>query len=418
MNTLLLYETAIGFAMFKTISTNTIDNPYDIFRISNQDFEHFSQIVKLISFKPFLSAQIALENINAVCLKTRITHELKSFIEVNINQIKRNMKTHFQLGILDKHLGLEIKNELNISCICTNITNEIFRGIRNHFHRFIREPSKTDIYRAQLGLAHAFSRTKAKFNPKKDDNMVIQAIYLIEILDKNIKKFITKIREWYGWCFPELDRIINTDDQYIKVMLQLKNKNKISKGLISSITKIVNNEENVKEIISSLRTSLGYSIASLDMMNIENFANQIIQMMDYKYTLHSYLRTKMSTIAPNLTALVGEKLGARLIFYSGSLINLAKYSSSTIQILGAEKALFRARKTKKNTPRYGIIYNSPFISKVENRKKGRMSRILASKCSIASRVDAFMDDYSTDAFGKRLKEQVEARILFYNEGLQ
>merc|ERR1711948_161846 len=115
-------------------------------------------------------------------------------------------------------------------------------------------------------------------------------------------------------------------------------------------------------------------------------------MMDYKSTLHSYLRFKMTTIAPNLTALPGE-------------------------ILRAEKALFQARRTKKNTPRYGIIYNSPFISKVKDGKKGRMSRILASKCSIASRVDAFMDDYSTNAFGNRLKEQVEARILFYNEGL-
>merc|ERR1712061_135519 len=284
-------------------------------------------------------------------------------------------------------------------------------------HRFLKEPSKTNIYRAQLNLAHSFSRAKVKFNPKKDDSMVIQAIYLIETIDKNIKKFTTKIREWYGWHFPELDRIINTDEQYIKVILLLKNKNKISKDLISSITTIINNGDKVKEIISSLRASLGYSLASLDMMNIDNFAKQIIQMMDYKNTLHSYLRSKMTAIAPNLTALLGEILSARLISYSGSLRNLAKFSASTVQILGAEKALFQARRTKKNTPRYGIIYNSPFISKVKDGKKGRMSRILASKCSIASRVDSFMDDYSTDAFGNRLKEQVEARILFYNEGL-
>merc|ERR1711870_158394 len=149
----LLYETAIGFAIFKTSSIDTIYNTNNIYKIGNQDFENFSRIVKLISFKPFLSAQTALENINTVCLKTKITYELKTFIEANIEQMNRKIKNNFQLGILDKHLGSEIKDELNIICMCNDITNELFR---NYFHRFLREPSKTNIYRAQLNLAHSF----------------------------------------------------------------------------------------------------------------------------------------------------------------------------------------------------------------------------------------------------------------------
>merc|ERR1711976_44430 len=140
-------------------------------------------------------------------------------------------------------------------------------------------------------------------------------------------------------------------------------------------------------------------------------------MMDYKNTLHSYLRSKMTVIAPNLTALLGEILSARLISYSGSLRNLAKYSASTVQILGAEKALFRAIKKKDKTPKFGIIFNSSFVSKARMRNKGRISRYVANKCSIAARIDAFMEGFSTNAFGKKLKEQVEDRLLFYDEGV-
>ena len=108
-------------------------------------------------------------------------------------------------------------------------------------------------------------------------------------------------------------------------------------------------------------------------------------------------------------------MGARLISHAGSLTNLAKYPASTVQILGAEKALFRALKTKGNTPKYGLIFHSSFIGKAHARNKGRISRYLANKCSIASRIDCF-SDFQTNAFGTKLKEQVEERLEFYDKG--
>ena len=120
-------------------------------------------------------------------------------------------------------------------------------------------------------------------------------------------------------------------------------------------------------------------------------------------------------IAPNLQALIGDFVGARLISHAGSLTNLAKYPASTVQILGAEKALFRALKTKGNTPKYGLIFHSPFIGKASSRNKGRISRYLANKCSIASRIDCFAD-IQTSLFGEKLKEQVEERLEFYDKG--
>jgi len=123
----------------------------------------------------------------------------------------------------------------------------------------------------------------------------------------------------------------------------------------------------------------------------------------------------MKIVAPNLAALIGEQVGARLINHAGSLTNLAKYPASTVQILGAEKALFRALKTKSNTPKYGLIFHSSFIGKAGAKNKGRISRYLANKASIASRIDCF-SDAPTTKFGEGLRAQVEERLAFYETG--
>jgi nucleolar protein 56 len=94
---------------------------------------------------------------------------------------------------------------------------------------------------------------------------------------------------------------------------------------------------------------------------------------------------------------------------------LAKAPASTVQILGAEKALFRALKTKGNTPKYGLIYHSTFIGRAEAKNKGRISRYLANKCSIATRIDSFSDN-PTRVYGEKLREQVEERLKFYETG--
>merc|ERR1712160_57242 len=151
------------------------------------------------------------------------------------------------------------------------------------------------------------------------------------------------------------------------------------------------------------------------MGNIDHFALEVVKLANMRKSLHEYLKAKMDLVAPNLSALIGEIIGARLITHAGSLINLAKYPASTVQILGAEKALFRALKTKGNTPKYGLIFHSSFIGRAEKKNKGRISRYLANKCSIASRIDCFSDE-ATTVFGEKLKDQVEERLVFLTEG--
>ena len=143
---------------------------------------------------------------------------------------------------------------------------------------------------------------------------------------------------------------------------------------------------------------------------------RVVELSKYREDLFDYLQQRMHSVAPNLSALIGEVVGARLISHSGSLVNLAKCPASTIQILGAEKALFRALKTRSNTPKYGIIFHSSFIGRAGAKNKGRISRYLANKCSIASRLDSFAEE-PTDLYGLKMKEQVEQRLNFYETGV-
>lgn len=123
----------------------------------------------------------------------------------------------------------------------------------------------------------------------------------------------------------------------------------------------------------------------------------------------------MSAVAPNLQALIGEIVGSKLIAHAGGLTNLSKYPASTIQILGAEKALFRALKTKGKTPKYGLLFNSTFIGRAGAANKGKISRYLANKCAIASRIDCF-SEYPTAKIGESLRDQVEERLKFVASG--
>merc|ERR1719217_621756 len=161
--------------------------------------------------------------------------------------------------------------------------------------------------------------------------------------------------------------------------------------------------------------SMGQDIAAIDWTNIETWSTEVLKLCEMRETLTSYLDKKLDVVSPNLKTLIGDRVAARLISHAGSLTNLAKFPSSTVQILGAEKALFRALKTKGNTPKYGLIYHSTFIGRASQKNKGRISRYLANKASLSSRIDCF-SDVATTVFGEKLRDQVEERLAFLTEG--
>lgn len=316
---------------------------------------------------------------------------------------------------MDKNIAQAAVDVFNYSCNSNETTLEIVRGIRMHIGKFIKQLDNGGIEKAQLGLGHSYSRAKVKFNVNRADNMIIQSICLLDQLDKDINTFAMRVREWYSWHFPELVKIVNDNYVYARCAAFIKNRATFDETKLPQLEKIVMSDDTAAEILNASRSSMGMDMSDVDMINIENFTKRLISLAEYRIQLHEYLASRMSSVAPNLGALIGETVAARLISHAGSLTNLAKCPASTVQILGAEKALFRALKTRGNTPKYGLIYHSSFIGRAAAKNKGRISRYLANKCAIASRIDSFIDTPTTK-YGDKMKTQVEERLAFYDTG--
>merc|ERR1712183_1173997 len=374
------------------------------------DVSKFSQVVNLIGFFPFKTAGDALANINSV--SEGIVHDdLKLFLETNMPKAGKGVV----LGVSDSKLSASINDSCKVKCSHIGVMPEVIRGIRHHFPKLVKGFSALSSDKSQLGLSHSYSRCKVKFNVNKSDNMIIQSIALLDQLDKDINTFCMRIREWYSYHFPELIKIVPENALYAKVVKLIKNRKELSQDMFDQLEAILMDSARAQAVIDASKSSMGMDISPIDLLNIDMFASRVIGLNDYRKELSAYLQNKMSLVAPNLATLIGDTVGARLISHAGSLTNPAKAPASTVQILGAEKALFRALKTKGNTPKYGLIFHSSFIGRAGAKNKGRISRYLANKCSIASRIDCFSEE-STTIFGTKLKEQVEDRLKFYETG--
>ncbi|KAK9465154.1 hypothetical protein V1512DRAFT_228932 [Lipomyces arxii] len=411
----LLYEEPTGYALFEVVlHPETIGARLKEVQESANDLAKFGKLIKLVSFAPFKGAAHALENANDIA-DGIVNEHLKSFLKLNLPKASKKSKTI--LGVSDLKLASGIKESVKrVECDTSEVTQDILRGIRLHGPKLLKQLQEGDIERAQLGLGHAYSRSKVKFSVQKNDNHIIQAIALLDQLDKDVNTFSMRVREWYSWHFPELFKIVSDNYTYSKLVLFIKNKISLNDSSLHDLASFVNDDAEIAQsIIDAARVSMGQDISEEDMNNVVTFAQKAVNLADYRKKLHGYLIEKMETVAPNLSELIGEVVGARLISHAGSLTNLSKYPASTVQILGAEKALFRALKTKGNTPKYGLIYHSSFIGKAAQKNKGRISRFLANKCSIASRIDSYSDTPS-NKFGEVLRKQVEERLTFYETG--
>jgi nucleolar protein 58 len=238
--------------------------------------------------------------------------------------------------------------------------------------------------------------------------MVIQAVGLLDELDKEINTYAMRVKEWYGWHFPELQALVGENAQYSNLVLTCGFRTNFR---TTDLSDILEDEMQEKAIKEAAEVSMGTEIADMDILHMKALAEQVLSMTEYRAQLWDYLKNRMNAIAPNLTIMVGELVGARLISHAGSLMNLAKQPASTVQILGAEKALFRALKTKHDTPKYGLIYHASLIGQAAPKNKGKVSRVLAAKAALCIRVDALSDDITADTtIGYEGRAKVEARL--------
>ncbi|OII72426.1 uncharacterized protein cubi_00421 [Cryptosporidium ubiquitum] len=409
-----LFESAAGYLLC------AIDNWEEIGQVTESVIEvcadpmRFGQVAQFFAFFPFQTAEMALENMKEI-QNGNATEELKTFL---IQNLPKKVKK-YNLGVGDASLGKTLSDQGYPVVIDKNIS-ELLRGIRIHFTRIVKsfDSSIGDLHKFQVGLGHSFSRNKLQFDPNKQDKSIVQSIALIDRLDKDINLFSMRCREWYSWHFPELAKIITDTEKFLKVALLIGNKDQFedNEETRKKISKIVDDPSLEDDIFSSVLISMGQDITENDINMIKNLAKQLIELYKQRSHLIEYLNSRLYNVAPNLQSLLGDTLAARLIAHSGSLVNLAKSPASTIQVLGAEKALFRALKSKGNTPKYGLLFQSTYIGKASQKNKGRISRYLANKCSIAARIDNF-STANNNIFGEKLKQQVEDRLKYLSQGI-
>jgi len=407
---MVLFEHATGYGLFRVKEFEEIAMLQSAVEESITDISAFNSVISFQAFNPFKNAEDALANINAVS-EGLCTDQLKFFLHANMPKKAKKVT----MGVLDPKLGAAISEAIGVKVSHVGVVPEILRGIRLHFAKLVKGMSAEGSSKAQLGLGHAYSRCKVKFNVHKSDNMIIQSIALLDQLDKDVNTFSMRIREWYSYHFPELVKIVPDNYTFAKCVKVIKNRKELTDEAITKLEEVVMDSAKAKAIVDASKTSMGMDISQVDLMNIDMFANRVVGLAEYRKELAKYLQDKMGNVAPNLATLIGDVVGARLISHAGSLTNLAKYPASTVQILGAEKALFRALKKKGNTPKYGLIFHSSFIGRAAAKNKGRISRFLANKCTIASRIDCFAEQPST-IFGSKMKEQVEDRLKFFETG--
>jgi nucleolar protein 56 len=421
-NLIVLFESAVGYSLFKIKQWDEIQGNTEAFIKSViKDFGSLSEAVTLLAEHHFKTASEALDNIRDITSKT-CSKELIEFLTLNLPSNKKKSSKSFVLGVLDKGLAQSIKEHINVDVELGDFIIEISRIIRTHLHRFLKIESE-DVLKAQLGLGHQYSRMKCMFDVNREDKPVIQSIALIDQLDKNINSFCMRIKEWFGWHFPELTKIVPDNATFVRTVSLIQNKDNLieeakneDSELLKKLIDIVIEPEIAQRIIEAAKTSMGSDLSEIDAMNIKFFCEKVHGLVNYREGLGGYLKDKMKLLAPNTSTLIGDTLSARLISHAGSLSNLAKYPASTIQILGAEKALFRALKARSGkTPKYGLLYHSQFIGKAANKNKGKISRFLANKIAQSSRID-FLSDSRENIYGDEFRKQVEERMNYLNTG--
>ncbi|KAK5631353.1 hypothetical protein RRF57_007067 [Xylaria bambusicola] len=304
-----------------------------------------------------------------------------------LDDIKEERKA--SLAVADPKLGaaINVLPELQITPVSDSSTNELFRAVKTYLPELFPELDPDYLGNMALALSHSISRHKLKFSPDKVDVMIVQAIKLLDDLDKELNNYAMRVKEWYGWHFPEMDRILNDNLAYARVIMQMGMRENAVNTDLSEILP----EDLETRVKAAAEVSMGTEIGEIDLENIKLLAEQVISFTEYRQQLSQYLSSRMKALAPNTTEILGELVGARLIAHTGSLMRLAKSPGSTIQILGAEKALFRALKTKHDTPKYGLIYHSSLVGQATGRNKGKIARMLSAKAALCLRVDALSD---------------------------
>ena len=348
----------------------------------------FDEQGNLIAKREFEAPEKSLEKL----LKGKPVEEL-------INLAEELMKKGFNELIFEhQELARKVKAETGINADY-KFPNPAGETLRKNPREFLGD----EWFEKYFEVGVALTRLGIQEQSGARDKMVIQAIEALDDIDKVINLLVARLREWYTLHFPELDELLPKHQQFVTFVKLIGRRDNLSE---TSMEELRFSEEKFKRILEAAEKSMGAWMDEKDIRAIRDLAEEIDRLYKLREEIEDYIEMAMDDVAPNVKAIVGAKLGARLISLAGGLKELAIMPASTIQVLGAEKALFRHLRSGAKPPKHGILYQYPDVNRSPWWQRGKIARALAGKLAIAARVDYFSGEY----IAEELRNEIEARI--------
>ncbi len=311
-----------------------------------------------------------------------------------------------KLVLENEELAKNISKETGLST-SISIPDPAAEALRGRMAELALESGVASSEKAFTSLLHdvalRLSRSKVKMAVEKQDLFVAQAVTALDELDRVINLLVSRLREWYGYHFPEANSLLSDHEAFVKLVAKVGPRDKVSEDFLRSLDF---SPDKAASLVKAAASSIGADLDEAGVKPLSDLAAVTLGLYSLRRALESYISSAMDYVAPNIKGLVGPLVGARLIALAGGLEKLAKMPTSTIQLLGAEKALFRALRTGTKPPKHGIIFQCPEIHRAPRWQRGKIARALAGKLAIAARVDFFTGEYMADEF----RSDLEARV--------
>ena len=272
--------------------------------------------------------------------------------------------------------------------------------------------NEQDAMQALREFAINLSSSRVKEASEKLDLHIIQSINALDELDKIINTVGARMREWYGLHFPELDNLVSSLGVYAEIVSRAGLRENIIVEILQSIGL---QDKKVEVILDAAKRSKGGDMTPENLAIVKRLADEVIAQSDLRRVLADHIEAAMETVAPNVKELLTAAVGARIISKAGSLVRLARLPASTIQILGAEKALFRALKTGARPPKHGLLFQHPLIHSAPKWQRGKIARAVASKVAIAARIDYYRHNGRDSTIYGKLKIRINEIQEKYRE---
>jgi nucleolar protein 56 len=361
-------------------------------------FDSAGSVVASKKFDNALRSYRLLKSGSASDEVRQFVEKLRSFDNIAVNDA--SMAAVLRQAGLDTHLMGEEKQQ------------EIQGGKPDYIVKAGFATSPADAMQALRDFAIELSSSRVKEASEKLDLHIVQSINALDELDKIINTISTRMREWYGLHFPELDNLMQSQVAQAEIITRAGSRDKITKEILESAGM---QDKKVEIILDAARRSKGGDMTPENLAIVKKLADQVILQSDLRRILSDHIEAAMEAVAPNVKELLTAAVGARLIAKAGSLARLATLPASTIQVLGAEKALFRALKTGARPPKHGILFQHPLIHSAPKWQRGKIARAVASKVAIAARIDYYRHEGKDADISEKLNTRLDEIREKYKE---